>query len=153
MFWLWRIFSLFWKLSKFGFVPILYWNIILSTESNGIPWFKWLYNIYSMNRFDEEVYYSNLYFRLLMQYLINCERSSRGGEAPELGREILLTLYGKSNVSNNPAITLLTPYFSETIKDRNVKFWHNLHSSLVFVILKFEFDIFNSLETMRFSAT
>ena len=32
-------------------------------------------------------------------------------------------------------------------------FWYNLHSSLQFMLLKFGFDIFDSLETMRFSAT
>ena len=47
----------------------------------------------------------------------------------------------------------LMSYFSETIKDRNVKFWHNLHSSLQFVLSKFKFDIFDTLENMRFYAT
>ena len=44
----------------------------------------------------------------------------------------------------------MTSYFSKTVKDRNVKFWHNLHSSLQFVLSKFGFNIFDSLETMRF---
>ena len=45
----------------------------------------------------------------------------------------------------------LASYFSETIKDWNVKFWHNRHSSLQFVLFIFAFDIFDSLETMRSS--
>ena len=45
----------------------------------------------------------------------------------------------------------LTSYFFENIRDRNVKFWYNLHSRLLLVLSKFRFDIFDSLETMRFS--
>ena len=42
---------------------------------------------------------------------------------------------------------------SENIEDRDVKFKHYLHSSLQFVLWKFEIDISDSLETMRFSGT
>ena len=49
----------------------------------------------------------------------------------------------------------LMAYFSESIKDkcRNGKFWHNLHSILQFLLLKFGIDILDSLKTKRFSAT
>ena len=35
------------------------------------------------------------------------------------------------------------------MNDKPVKFLHNLYSSFQFVLLKFEIDIFDSLETMR----
>ena len=47
----------------------------------------------------------------------------------------------------------LTAYFSESMKDRDVKFGHNFDSGLTIMLLKFGIDIFDSLETMRFSAT
>ena len=53
----------------------------------------------------------------------------------------------------DPTVTHLMAHVSESIKDREVKFWHNLHSGLRFVPLRFEIDIFDSLDTMRFSVT
>ena len=47
----------------------------------------------------------------------------------------------------------LAAYLSESIKDGNMKFWHNLHFSLKFVLSKFGIYILVGLETMRFSAT
>ena len=47
----------------------------------------------------------------------------------------------------------LTTYFSKSIRDREVKFWKHHQSILQFVILKFDINIFDSLETMRSSAT
>ena len=47
----------------------------------------------------------------------------------------------------------LTAYFLESLKDGDVKFWRNLHSSLQFGLSKFGLDIFVSLATMRFSTT
>ena len=44
----------------------------------------------------------------------------------------------------------LTAYFSESIKDMDVKFWHNLHSSLKFVISKFEVDIFDITDIKKY---
>ena len=44
-------------------------------------------------------------------------------------------------------------YFSENMKDRDVKCCRNLYSSLQFVLSNFGIDIFHSLETMSFSAT
>ena len=40
-------------------------------------------------------------------------------------------------------------YFSESIKDNDVKFWHKHYSSLQLVLLRIGVDIFSSLETMR----
>ena len=61
----------------------------------------------------------------------------------------------KTIIRPDPARTWrsLTAYFSESIKDREVKFVLNLHSNLEFVLSKFGIDIFDSLETMRFSET
>ena len=47
----------------------------------------------------------------------------------------------------------LATYFSKSRKDNRVKFLHNLHSSVEFVLSKFGIDIFDSFETMRFSTT
>ena len=47
----------------------------------------------------------------------------------------------------------LTAHFSESIKDKDVKFYHNLYLSLWFVLLKFRINIFDSLENMDFLAT
>ena len=46
----------------------------------------------------------------------------------------------------------LTVYFSESIQDSEIKFWHNFYSSLQFVLFKFGILIFDNLETIRFSA-
>ena len=43
--------------------------------------------------------------------------------------------------------------FFFNIRDRYVKFWHNLLSSLQFMLSIFGIDIFNSFEIMCFSAT
>ena len=43
-----------------------------------------------------------------------------------------------------------TSYFSETIRDRNVKFWRNLHLSLQFVLFKFWFDIYDNFGNYEF---
>ena len=51
------------------------------------------------------------------------------------------------------AINGLMTYLSKGIQVRDVKFVHNLHSSLKFVLLKFRIDIFDSFKIMRFSAT
>ena len=40
-----------------------------------------------------------------------------------------------------PLERFLTAYFSESIKDRDVKFLHNLHSSLQFMLSKFGINI------------
>ena len=45
----------------------------------------------------------------------------------------------------------LTTYILEIVKDRDVKYWHNVDSSLKIVLLKFEIDIFDSLKIMHFS--
>ena len=37
-------------------------------------------------------------------------------------------------------------HFSERIKDRAVKFWHNLYSCLQFVLSKFGIDIYDSVD-------
>ena len=52
----------------------------------------------------------------------------------------------------NPAQSkrFLTAYFSKTMKDKNVKSWHSLHSSLEFMLSKFGINIFDSLETTGF---
>ena len=47
----------------------------------------------------------------------------------------------------------LTAHFSESIKDRDVKFLHKLHSSLQFMLSNFWIDFFDSLKTMRSKAT
>ena len=54
-----------------------------------------------------------------------------------------------------PGATLrsLTANIPKSIKDSYAKFLHNLHSSLQFALFKFGNDIFDSLETMLFSAT
>ena len=49
-------------------------------------------------------------------------------------------------------LTLFDSLFIGQYKDRNVKFWNNLHSRLRFLLSIFEIDIFDSLETMRLSA-
>ena len=49
--------------------------------------------------------------------------------------------------------TTLTAYFSESIKDMDVKFLHNLQLNLQCMLSKFVINIFDSLETMCFSAT
>jgi len=41
----------------------------------------------------------------------------------------------------------LTAYFSESIKDKDLKFRLNHHSSLQFMLLKFEIDNFYCFET------
>ena len=53
----------------------------------------------------------------------------------------------------DPSITVFAGLFlrSESIKDRNVKFWCNL--SIKIEASKFVIDIFDSLEAMRFSAS
>ena len=40
---------------------------------------------------------------------------------------------------------IILTYFSKHLKDRDVKFWHNLYSSFQFVLSKFGINIFNSL--------
>ena len=71
---------------------------------------------------------------------------SRKREAPPT------VIYG---TLNKPAQTQLWHYLtapiSESITDKYVKFWHNLESDLEILQLKFEMDIFHSLEIMRFS--
>ena len=47
----------------------------------------------------------------------------------------------------------LTAYFSKNDIYRDVKLWHYLDQSLQFVLFKFEIYLFNSLKTIRFSAT
>ena len=47
----------------------------------------------------------------------------------------------------------LTVLISECIKDRDLKFSHNLYSSLKILLPKFEIDILDSLDTKRFSAS
>ena len=47
----------------------------------------------------------------------------------------------------------LTVIFSEIIRDKDVKFSRNLHSSLEFMLQKFGIDICDSFEIMLFSAT
>ena len=42
----------------------------------------------------------------------------------------------------------LTAHIWEGIKNRDVKFWHNLDSNLKIMLSKFGIDIFDSLETM-----
>ena len=44
----------------------------------------------------------------------------------------------------------LIAYFSESIRDWDVKFQHNYHSSLYFVLYKFGINIFDSLENIGF---
>ena len=53
----------------------------------------------------------------------------------------------------DPTVTPFDGLFLGKYKYRESKFWRNLHLSLQFVILKFEIDICDSLETMRFSKT
>ena len=50
-------------------------------------------------------------------------------------------------------ILIYLVYFLEIIKYWDVKFLQKHDSSLQSVLLKFEIDIFDSLETMHFSAT
>ena len=57
------------------------------------------------------------------------------------------------NSVNDAAVTLFESHFSEIVRDRKVKFWHNLHSNLQFVLSKFRIYIFDSLETMCLFAT
>ena len=44
--------------------------------------------------------------------------------------------------NNNLNIIIISIYFSKIIKDRDMKFLHNLYSSLQFVLLKFEITLF-----------
>ena len=44
----------------------------------------------------------------------------------------------------------LTAYISGSIEEKDVKVWQNIESSLRNVLSKFEIDIFDSLEIMRF---
>ena len=54
----------------------------------------------------------------------------------------------------DPTIKLFDGLFlGNDIKKGTLKFCYNLHSSLQFVFSKFGIDIFDSLETIRFSAT
>ena len=53
----------------------------------------------------------------------------------------------------DPTVTNFDGLFLGNMKDRDVKFLHNHHSRLQFVLLKLGIDISDSLETMRFSAT
>ena len=46
-----------------------------------------------------------------------------------------------------------TAFFSESIKDNNVKFWLNLSYNFYLSLSKFGIDIYDSLENIRFSAT
>ena len=45
-----------------------------------------------------------------------------------------------------PTITLLGAFFSERIKDKDVKFLHNLYSSLQFMLSTFGINIFDSFD-------
>jgi len=47
----------------------------------------------------------------------------------------------------------LTTYFLENIEERSETFQHNIDSSVQFVLYKFRIDIFDSLETLLFSAS
>ena len=53
-------------------------------------------------------------------------------------------------ISYTNNLNIISIHFSESIRDRDVKC---LHKSLQFMLLKFVFDIFDSFEIMRFSAT
>ena len=50
----------------------------------------------------------------------------------------------------DPTVTFFEGVFLEVY---DIRWYQNLHSNLKFVLSKFEIDIFDSLETMRFSAT
>ena len=74
----------------------------------------------------------------------------------------ILGLAESLKTMNEPEPTLYDParpghsstaYFSKSIKDRDVKSSHNLHSSLQFMVSKFGIDIYISLKTMSISAS
>ena len=75
-------------------------------------------------------------------------------------KHIFLTMLGlaESFIAMNrpePTVTVLTASFSEDIRDRDVKFWHNIHSSLQFKIEKIFFTCKNKFlhKKLRFFLT
>ena len=63
------------------------------------------------------------------------------------------TILEDISYNNNFTIIIISIYFSESMKDGDVNVFDNHHSSLQFVLLKFDIDIFDSLKTKHFSAT
>ena len=53
----------------------------------------------------------------------------------------------------DPTVTLFDSLLFGKYKSIDVKFFHNLYSSLQFILSKYGIDIFDRFKIMRFSAT
>ena len=65
----------------------------------------------------------------------------------------ILGLAESVKTMNRPDPADRTHLFTESINDRDVKFYHNIYSSFQFMISKLRIDNFDRLETIHFSET